>query len=66
MKQKTNLLQNDQNSAILELDTSNLLKLEVSGHFMGFVDIWSGILALYSRGEWRVYNLSEERAKQTE
>ena len=66
MKQKTNLLQNERNSAILELDTSRLLRLEVCGRFMGFVDIWSGLLALYSRGEWRVYNLGEEREKQTE
>jgi hypothetical protein len=48
----------------LELDTTGLTRLEVEGHFMGWVDIHTGMIMLYHRGKWRAYSLAEEREKQ--
>jgi hypothetical protein len=50
----------------LELDTTGLTRLEVEGHFMGWVDIWAGHITLYHRGKWQVCSLAEERKKQKE
>lgn len=54
----------DEKGAILSIDTSNLKRLEVDGHFVGWLDIWAGTLMLYQRGRWNVVSIAEEREKQ--
>lgn len=55
----TNILKND----TIELDTTGWIRLEVDGRFLGYADIWRGLIALYYRGRWQVYDFLEERQK---
>jgi hypothetical protein len=52
-----------QNTVTIEVDTKHLTRLEIDGRFVGWLDIWAGIVMLYSRGKWAVYNIGDEREK---
>ena len=56
----------DEKGIILSIDTSTLKRLEVDGRFVGWLDIWAGMLMLYQRGKWSVVNIQEEREKAQE
>ena len=47
----------------IDLDTTHLRRLEVDGRFVGWLDIWTGLVVLYLRGKWAVYNIAEERER---
>jgi len=47
----------------IDLDTTHLRRLEVDGRFVGWLDIWAGLVTLYLRGKWAVYNIAEERER---
>ncbi len=55
-----------QKSLTIDIDTSHLKRLEVDGRFVGWLDIWAGIVMLYCRGTWVVYSIAEERQKAQE
>ena len=49
---------------ILELESDHIIKLfSVKGRFMGKMDILSGMVGVFERGEWRWYSMQEEREK---
>lgn len=53
----------DENGFILSIDTKNLKRLEVDGRFVGWLDIWAGVVMLFQRGKWNVVSIQEEREK---
>jgi len=58
-------LTNQHKNDTIDLDMTGWLRLEVEGRFVGYADIWRGLIALYWRGHWNVYDLAKEREKET-
>ena len=56
-------LQRRENHDILELKTEPVIRLEVGGRFVGEVNVLTGHIMLYHRGQKTWVSLAEERRR---
>ena len=64
MTDPTDILTRPQNGHTIELyPDRRWLRMEVDGHYLGEVEIFSGVICLQYRGKRQWYSLADERHK---